>query len=517
MTRLNDLPLAVLQFYATAPYPCSYLPDRMARSQVATPSHLIDDRSTASSCAPASAAAAPSPTGRTATTAAPACRCASSAEEFEPNRAQRRAWKRHGDADRARCSTSSTAPSTTRSTCATSRSRHSGGGMDQDSREQYRHFLLQSNVDTRLIEFREDGTLRMVIIVDELPGRALVGLHVLRARRAAARASAPTTSSGRSSCAAQLDLPYLYLGYWIAQSRKMATRSSSSRCRGFVGRRVAQAWRAARRDDEARVNGSLYAWPRRGPCPLSSLDPRHTAHAICALARCARSPDRSGCCAASRSTSTPRCAQRDGPRRSPTPSGLAAGLDKNGEYIDALARARLRLHRDRHRHAAPAARQPEAAPVPSAAGEAPSSTAWASTTTASTASSTTSPRRLARHPRHQHRQELRYADRARRRRLPRRACARSIRSPSYVTVNISSPNTKDLRDLQGGSSSMRCSRRSSRSARTLAGRHAQARAARAEDRARPRAEQITRSRTCCRRIRDRRASSPPTRRSRATA
>ncbi len=41
MSQIQELPFSAIQFYATASYRCSYLPQQQARSQVAAPGHLV--------------------------------------------------------------------------------------------------------------------------------------------------------------------------------------------------------------------------------------------------------------------------------------------------------------------------------------------------------------------------------------------------------------------------------------------------------------------------------------------
>ncbi len=226
MTSLRDLPIHRLQLYLTATYPCSYLQDRLARSQVATPSNLVDTgvfselvrlgfrrsglhvyRPRCDNCRACVPVRLP-------------------LAEFRPNRSQRRCQKRNQDL------VFSLKPlvfeeAHYRLYQRYQSARHSGGGMDRDDREQYRNFLLTSRVDSALLEFTLDGRVVLVSLVDRLLD-GLSAVYAFYDPDLAQRGLGVYNVLTLVALARRMDLSYLYLGYWIEQSDKMAYKRNYS-------------------------------------------------------------------------------------------------------------------------------------------------------------------------------------------------------------------------------------------------------------------------------------------------
>jgi arginyl-tRNA--protein-N-Asp/Glu arginylyltransferase len=229
MSKLKELPFTTLQFYATAPYSCSYLSDRVARSQVATPAHLINADLYGELVSNGFRRSGmytyrPYCDGCKACTA-----CRVNIQQFAPKRYQKRAFKKHQGLQ-AKVGHLAYIQEHYELYMSYQKDRHAGGGMDSDDQDQYQQFLLQSKVNTRLVEFRdgpndpEPGKLRIVSIIDIIQN-GLSSVYTFFDTSVENASYGTYCIMWQLEQAKKLNLPYLYLGYLIKESPKMAYKS----------------------------------------------------------------------------------------------------------------------------------------------------------------------------------------------------------------------------------------------------------------------------------------------------
>jgi arginine-tRNA-protein transferase len=236
MTLPNEAPLYKLQFYVTTAYKCGYLPNKLAQSLIAAPQHLVDATIYSGLIQQGfrrSGKFAYRPHCQTCNECVPVRIIL---PYFTPNRSQKRAYKQHQNL------TTTILPVAFYEEhyalySTYQRARHTSEKLNQDDEinqtekpdlddtEQYRSFLCQTNIESILVEFREDGRLKMVSVIDIV----LDGISAVYTFYETGNVKASYGTYNilwQIEWAKSLNLPYLYLGYWIKNSQKMSYKQN---------------------------------------------------------------------------------------------------------------------------------------------------------------------------------------------------------------------------------------------------------------------------------------------------
>lgn len=104
------------------------------------------------------------------------------------------------------------------------RSRHGDGDMAMMNRRDYAAMVLASSVDSTLIEFREQEELKAACLVDLLPD-GLSAVYSFFEPELHRRSPGSYMILWLVEEAKRRGLAYVYLGFWIGESRKMAYKS----------------------------------------------------------------------------------------------------------------------------------------------------------------------------------------------------------------------------------------------------------------------------------------------------
>ncbi|HEX2888817.1 arginyltransferase [Vineibacter terrae] len=142
---------------------------------------------------------------------------------FTPSRSQRRTWR----ANQAVCGAVVPPMATSEQFSLFSRyvaARHGDGDMAEMDFDDYRAMIEESPVDTHLVELREDGRLVAACLTDWL-GNGISAVYSFFEARLRRRALGVQIVLWLVEEARRRGLPYVYLGYWIEGSGKMAYKA----------------------------------------------------------------------------------------------------------------------------------------------------------------------------------------------------------------------------------------------------------------------------------------------------
>ncbi len=117
--------------------------------------------------------------------------------------------------------------------------------MAQSSPEEYFNFLSSTWCNTLFVEMTIDKTLVAVAIIDQL-NDALSAVYTFFDPDYSRYGLGNFAVLWQIQYARQLNLPWLYLGYWIKQCRKMSYKNQYRPIQAFIN----EEWRCFDKDEE---------------------------------------------------------------------------------------------------------------------------------------------------------------------------------------------------------------------------------------------------------------------------
>jgi len=211
--------LSELKFYATPSHQCSYLADREAVTLFVDPAARIDKKT--------NTALSEFGFRRSGTHIyRPHCNECNACiplripvQDFAQSRSQKRIWKRNRELEVTQVAPHFSEESYNLYHTYISQ-RHADGDMYPPQEDQFRSFLVECRPETVFFEFRAKNQLIAVAVVDLLDD-GLSSVYTYFDPLKSRQSPGLYAILWQLEYASSLDLQYVYLGYWIKQSRKM--------------------------------------------------------------------------------------------------------------------------------------------------------------------------------------------------------------------------------------------------------------------------------------------------------